>query len=103
MTAETPEPVVSLLPAREGMRIMRLLTKHGGSMRLKPLLRSLDMDTSVFIEAARDLSERFWISIEWRTEAPEMEQGARRPHTDVDRLVVTWFGRWKWRRVWWMR
>ena len=59
MTAETPEPVVSLLPAREGMRIMRLLTERGGSMRLKPLLRGLDMDTGTFMASAIDLEERF--------------------------------------------
>ena len=98
MTAETPEPVVSLLPAREGMRIMRLLTERGGSMRLKPLLRGLDMDTGTFMASAIDLEERFWIRLEWRTPTPDADEIAGRPHTDIDRLVVTWFGR----RVWWL-
>ena len=101
-TRDAPEPPESLLPTCEGMQIMRLLDKHGNSMRLKPLLRSLDMDTRVFIDAVNDLKERYWISIEWRKAPPGAKEVERRPHTDIDRLVVTWFGRFKYRKTWWM-
>jgi hypothetical protein len=99
---DAPEPPESLLPTREGMQIMRLLDKHGNSMRLKPLLRALDMDTGAFVAAANDLKERYWITLVWRKAPPGMGEVESRPHTEIDRLVVTWFGRLKYRKTWWM-
>ena len=99
---DAPEPIESLLPTREGMRIMRLLDRHGNSMRLKPLLRSLDMDTGTFVENAKDLAERYWIYFECRKAPPGMDKAEIPPLTEIDRLVMTWFGRIKYRKTWWI-
>lgn len=98
----TPEFTESLLPSREAMRIVHRLIELGGAMRLKPLLRDLGMDTRVFIDALNDLKERCWITFVWRKELPGAAEVESRPHTEMDRLVVTWLGRRRYRQTWWM-
>jgi hypothetical protein len=69
-------------------------------MRLGPLLRGLGMDQRVVVDAANELSERYWITIVWRKAAPGAADADSRPLSDIYRLCTTRFGRRKYRTTW---
>jgi hypothetical protein len=97
----TLDPLHGRHPSWEARCIYALLHRHGGTMRLAPLLRRLpDMDPRVFVDAILDLSERYWIRIVWHKAPPGASDDEPRPFTDIDRLCTTRFGRRKYRTTW---
>jgi hypothetical protein len=94
------DPLHGLHPSKEARWIFALLYRRGGSMRLRPLLRTLGMNERAFVEAVADLAERYWIRIAWRKAA--LEAPDDRPHAvaDIERLTTTRFGRRKYRSTW---
>jgi hypothetical protein len=66
-------------------------------MRLGPLLAYMRMEPAEVAAAIVKLAERYWITIVWRKAAVGAPADAPFPLTDIDRLVVTRFGRRKFR------
>jgi hypothetical protein len=96
----TLDPLYGLHPSSEARCVFAYLRRHGGSLRLGPLLRGLDMDRRVVLDAINELSERYWITVVWRKAAPGTAGEDARPLTDVHRLCSTRFGRRKYRSTW---
>jgi hypothetical protein len=86
--------------SREARYVFGYLARHGGSARLKPLLRNLPIEPKVFVEAVTELTERYWIRIHWRKAAPGTPDDEPRPYTEIARLCATRFGRRKYRTTW---
>jgi hypothetical protein len=80
--------------SREALYLFGFLRRHGGSMRLGPLLRHVGLDTNTLIAAINELSARHWIRIFWRKSAAAFGDDDR-PLTDIDRIATTRFGRWR--------
>jgi hypothetical protein len=59
------------------------------------LLRNIACEKSdPFLWAAIDeLAERYWIRLDWRTDAPHLAPGTPRPLDHIDRLTATRFGK----------
>lgn len=100
MTHDPLDPLDSLHPTREARQLFAYLSRRGGSVRLKPLLRGLSMDRRTLVEAITDLRERYWITVIWRKPPPGTPDDASRPLDDVERLCTTRFGRRKYRTTW---
>jgi hypothetical protein len=86
-------------PSAAALRLFACLGRHGGSMRLEPLLRDLRIAPRDFIEAIIDLKERYWIRIVWHKAPPGTPDDEPRDYTEIERLVATRFGRRKYRMV----
>jgi hypothetical protein len=94
------DPLYGLHASHEARYVFGYLARHGGSVRLKPLLRRLQMEPRAFVEAVTELAERYWITIHWRKAPPGTPDDEPRPYTDVERLCTTRFGRRKYRTTW---
>lgn len=87
-------------PSREAFCVMDLLMRRGGSVRMGPLIADCKLPVEVLIAALNELTTRGWVSVVWR--GPQ----ARRPEALPERLrecrrvVVTRFGRWRYRTSW---
>jgi 8-oxo-dGTP pyrophosphatase MutT (NUDIX family) len=98
MTHEpTPaEPFASEAPHR----VLCCLSRHGGSMRIGPLVRHCSLDGDGLVEAINELYERRWVNISWRkaraTMPPDLPNRLRR----VERITTTRFGRWRHSVTW---
>jgi len=80
--------------------LFRYLRRHGGSMRIAPLLRGCSLDTDAFVAAANELNERRWININWRAPRPHMPPGLPERFREVDRVTTTRFGRFRYPVTW---
>ena len=96
----TNDPLAGLRASQAAFYVFGHLHRRGGSVRLRPLLRGLDMEPGRFVDAVNELKERYWIRVVWRPERPGAPEEEARPYTDVDRLVTTRFGRKKYRTSW---
>jgi hypothetical protein len=70
--------------------LMKLLARHGGAMRIGPLLREAALPRDALCETINDLAQRRCLRVTWR----------RTPHAtlpprlrDADRVTLTRFGR----------
>lgn len=81
----------------DARRLFAHLKRHCGAARLRPLLRDLGLAPVAFVAAAGELADRAWIRIVWRPLPPGAPQAATRPYTEIDRLVTTRFGRFRYR------
>lgn len=86
--------------SREARYVFAYLASHGGSMRLRPMLRHLRMEPSAFVGAVIELTERYWIIVHWRKPLPGAAEEQDRPYTEIERLCTTRFGRGKYRTTW---
>lgn len=73
---------------------------HGGLMRIRPLMRGLHMERKLLADAVNELVERGWLRIVWRKSARITPGEESRPHTDIDRLTTTRWGRYRYRSTW---
>jgi hypothetical protein len=94
------DPLHGFHPSPQARCVFAYLHRRGGSVRLGPLLRGLGMHQRIVLDAACELSERYWITIVWRKAAPGTGDEEARPLTDVYRLCTTRFGRRKYRGSW---
>jgi hypothetical protein len=94
------DPLYDIHPSPVARCIFAFLRRRGGSVRLGPLLRSTGLDERSVADAISELSERYWITIVWRTAAPYPAGEEARPLTDIHRLCTTRFGRRKYRATW---
>ncbi len=84
----------------DALRLMDLLMRRGGTMRIGPLLEACGLTSDALVAAVNELAERCWVSIVWR--GPD----ARRPETlparfrEANRIVTTRFGRYRCRVTW---
>ena len=87
-------------PSLPALRVMGLIARRGGTMRMAPLLDASKLSADELAEAVNELALRGWVRIVWR--GPD----ARRPESlpprlrEVRRVVATRFGRWRYRRAW---
>jgi hypothetical protein len=94
------DPMYGYHASHEARHVFSHLHRRGGSVRLAPLLRQLDMEPRAFVGAVIELVERYWITVHWRKAPPGTPSEEDRPYTDIDRLCTTRFGRRKYRTTW---
>jgi hypothetical protein len=76
------------------------LARRGGCMRMRPIVRHLGLEPAILVAAITELVDRYWITLVWRPALPGTPEDEPRPHTDIDRLTTTRFGRKKYRSTW---
>ena len=74
-------------------RLMELLLRRGGGMRIGPLLRLSGMSHSNLGLAITELSERLWVDIIWRSHAARRPEPMPEPFRGVRRIATTRTGR----------
>ncbi len=74
-------------------RLMELLLRRGGGMRMEPLLRASDMSHDNLVLAIRELAERWWVDIVWRAPSARHPRTVPERFRDVRRIVTTRTGR----------
>jgi hypothetical protein len=74
------------------------LRRHGGTVRIAPLLRGAGLEPDALAAAASELNERRWIDIVWPKSRTPSDAPARL--RDCERLCTTRFGRWRFPRTW---
>ena len=96
----TDNPLHDPDASREARYVFAYLASHGGSMRLKPMLRHL-AHGAARLRRRRQRAHRALLDhhrlAQARAGTPDDEH---RPFTDIDRLVTTRFGRGKYRTTW---
>lgn len=77
------------------------LHEHGWSMRIVPLFRRSSLDWKTFAEAVNELSDRRWVRITWRRKPRAiLPPGMPEPGRDLDRIIATRHGRWRYLATW---
>jgi hypothetical protein len=94
------DPLHGMHPSREARYLFAHVLRRGGSLRLRPLLRTLGMDERAFVDALNDLADRFWIRIVWRKAALARPEDDFFELADIERLTTTRYGRKKYRSTW---
>ena len=84
----------------EARCLFAFLAQRGGCVRMQVIVRHLGLEPAVLVAAILELVERYWITFVWKPAPPGMPEDELRPHTDIDRLVTTRFGRKKYRTTW---
>lgn len=81
--------------SHNAVHIYAVLDRRGRSMRLHPLQREAGLDQPAFATAINELQERCWVYIIWRKRPEHTDADASRPMRDVERILATKFGRFR--------
>jgi hypothetical protein len=76
------------------------LQRHGGSMRICPLLRRSGIDCEALIAAIKELHERRWVNVEWRRARSHLPPDLPERFREVERITTTRFGRHRFPATW---
>ena len=76
------------------------LQRHGGSMRIGPLVRHCGLDLDALAAAVNELSERRWVAIGRRRPRTVMPPDLPERCREVERVTTTRFGRWRYPVTW---
>jgi hypothetical protein len=86
--------------SHHAMYLMGFLMRHGGGMRMGPLLRAAGVDPGDLINAINELQERGWITILWRSATTAASRDEPQPFNKVERVVTTHTGRLRYPVTW---
>jgi hypothetical protein len=75
--------------------VLVCLSRHGGSMRIGPLVRQCGLAGDALVEALKELYERRWVTVAWRKPRATVPPGLPERLREVDRVTTTRFGRWR--------
>jgi hypothetical protein len=98
----------TLIPpfSRIALALFAHISRHGGSVRIAPLLRDFRSSPDDIAAAVNELADRCWVKVIWRP-ARTGEGRRRRPRTSlpkrfrkVERIVATRFGRYRYSVTW---
>ena len=96
----TDNPTQVATFASQAHHVLGYLVRHGGSMRIGPLVRHCGLDIDALAAAINELAERRWVKISFRTPRkvlpPDLPERCRR----VDRITTTRYGRWRYATTW---
>jgi hypothetical protein len=96
----THDPMDSPHASGPARCVFAYIHRHGGTVRMGPLLRGLGMDQRIFVDAVNELVDRYWIKIVCRKAADAAPDDEARLITDIERLVTTRYGRHRYRSTW---
>jgi hypothetical protein len=81
-----------LLPV-DSMRIMQMLVRRGGGLRMRALIALSGMSADQLLVALRALHERLWIEIVWRSNEAGQDTSLPERFREVRRIATTHTGR----------
>ncbi len=82
------------------LHLCGLLVRHGGLVRIGPLLRRSGLGHDDLCAALGELSARCWIEIVWRPRREHRDDDATRPLRDIRYVRPTRFGRQRYPVTW---
>jgi hypothetical protein len=80
--------------------VLNCLNRHGGSMRIGPLVARCGLDFETLAAAITELAERRWARISWRKPRTVLPPGLPERCRSIDRITTTRFGRWRYSATW---
>jgi hypothetical protein len=82
-------------------QVFGFLDRHGGSVRIGPLLRWSRLSSDDLAAAVNELAQRHWVKITWRNRPrAHLPDGLPERFRAVDRVTTTGFGRWRYPVTW---
>jgi hypothetical protein len=76
------------------------LKRHGGSLRIGPLVRHCGLDFDVLAAAINQLAARRWVKIAFRRPRAQMPLDLPERCRPVERITLTRVGRWRHATTW---
>jgi hypothetical protein len=86
--------------SHHALYLMGFLVRHGGGMRMGPLMRTCGTEPGHLRDAINELEERGWITIVWRNAATAAARNEPYPFNLVERVVTTYLGRLRYPVTW---
>jgi hypothetical protein len=96
----TDNPTQAATLADEARHVLGYLKRHGGSVRIGPLVRHCGLDCDALAAAINELAERRWVKIGFRKPRKVMPPDLPERCRAVDRITTTRFGRWRYSVTW---
>jgi hypothetical protein len=95
---ENPTQVAAF--ASQARHVLACLKRHGGSVRIGPLVRHCGLDLDALAAAVNELAERRWVKISFRKPRKVMPPDLPERCRAVDRVTTTRYGRWRYSVTW---
>jgi hypothetical protein len=86
--------------SRDALFVFGLLDRHGGTMRVLPLLQASHLQPAELADAVNELMARGWVKIVWRHPRARLPDGLPERFRKVERVTTTAFGRWRFPVTW---
>jgi hypothetical protein len=77
------------------LNLFGFLERHGGTVRIGPLLRHSGLDAETLTAAINELAERCWVKIVRRPARASLPPGLPERFRAVERVATTGFGRFR--------
>jgi hypothetical protein len=96
----TDDPGQDAILAGAARHVLGYLKRHGGSLRIAPLVRNCGLDFDVLATALNELAERRWVKIAFRKPRAVMPPDLPERCRTVERITLTRVGRWRHAATW---
>jgi hypothetical protein len=81
--------------SRDALYLFAVLDRHGGTLRMRPLLTAAGLADGALGAAINELAERSWVKVTWRAPHQPPPAGVPERFREVERVTTTSFGRWR--------